>query len=141
MTETAAVLIKEIDKYRIWLTETDAYEFNFRSAIMGTGIFIIIMLFLYVISIALDSPPTISYLIIIMGTLFPLATILAGAYDKTIPSYKVNSGYYMGSEIIHKTNPEDDQIAICKAVKKLEQNILNKIEEDNKLEIIAAKCR
>ena len=132
------VIIKEIGENVIWLKEINAYEFRIYPAIIGTSVIIIITLFLYIIS---PLNTAINVCIPVIGLLFSMVVILVGMYDKIIPSYEVSCGFYIGGEIIHKTNPEDDQIAICKAANRLEQKILDNIQKDNKLEIIASKCR
>jgi hypothetical protein len=66
-------------------------------------------------------------------------------YDDIIPSYIVSSNSPNTPTIyvkyVKKENSETDQIEVCKAAKKIELIISDKIEKNKNLKMIADLCR
>jgi hypothetical protein len=60
---------------------------------------------------------------------------------RSIPGYLIYLGDLSISRIVEKTTPEQDQIAICKAVQELEGIAIQCNRENINLERIASKCK
>ena len=68
--------------------------------------------------------------------------VISGALLSKIPQHRVYLGGTNNAIYISKTDdPEQDQVAICKAAQELEIIAIQRNREKNELERIASKCK
>lgn len=93
------------------------------------------------------NPPDIQlyYIAMIGPGLLYIEVLFLGFRDKLFDHIKTYEVYLkskvMESKTIIRTNPEDDQISVCKAAKEFEIKILKNDEERKSLQIIAERCK
>ena len=139
------VVIKEVEGIKIYLSDKDDYVMNEIWYIVGVTIPSLLVLFMYLLISPI--PPSqmlnniFGFIIAWLSFAFITFMFVCTCCYKTIPSYEIYDRENISSETVHKTNPEEDQIAICKAAKRVEQKILDINQEGKNLEIIASRCR
>lgn len=145
------VLIKEFQGYKITLYDTVDYKFNYYKFAYISIILMILSLF---IAYAIMFMSTISLSLNTYGWLFNYIWIsiasfgifivmgfLFTMYDDEIPSYCISSDCDVKSIYVPKILLDIDENAICKAVKQIESNIIIIVDKNEKLKLIAERCK
>lgn len=134
-------LIKTIGDYNIWLSEGNGYNFNSKQFYKGTFIITLFSVFAVICAEYGGRDYSIFYGLVVWASCMLLSLILM-VYDDIIPSYIVWSNSPNTPTIyVKKENSETDQIEVCKAAKKIELIISDKIEKNKNLKMIADLCR
>ena len=134
-------LIKKVGDFEINLSEQNDHKFNWKSFYKGVVFITVMSIVTFFAFEFVGGSHSIYYGLFVWGSMMG-TSLMTSIYDDIVPSYLVSSNYYMSSDIyVKKENSDIDQIEVCKAAKKIEQKILDKIAKDNKLEMIASNCR
>jgi len=79
---------------------------------------------------------------LISGVVSITLIVISGVLLSKIPQHRIYLGGTDNEIYIPKTdNPEQDQVAICKAAQELESIAIQRNREKNELERIASKCK
>ena len=140
------VTVKEVEGEYIWLEEVNRSKPNLLKYLKIIGIiFGLSSIFFYGVGIASNTQWDIYWIgIPLVFTLLMTGVVAlpAGLGNDLIPSYSVDlSNSYGANIIITKTTPDEDQVAICKAVQELEQKAHEMAKKKRELEQIGLKCK
>ena len=142
------VEVKKVGNYKIHVKET-AILSEIR-VLLPICLILLVSVILAFANITADGlswkDPAQNFLWVIVGLLSIPTLLVCAAYDPFglffKPAYYVDTTMYgVGGEIVLKTTPEQDHIAICRAAQKFEKEILEKIAEEERLKQIVGECK
>ena len=138
-------LIKNVDGIGIWVADTTTEHFGIaEKLVIVSGI--IISTILSVLTIMNGNPNSLLLLIPLVSIFIVGGTLMGGKMVGIllcdVPAYRVYTGSDIsGATIIKTTNPQADQIAICKAAKEIESRCHEIAAKRAELDRIAAGCK
>jgi len=145
----SCVLVKEFEGYEIYLGETIDNKFNWHKCMNWLIVFIILsFISSYLILSTFPAANRLSwdfnYILFFIITLVILVgmSCLACLFDDEIPSYYIsNNASNINCKYIPKVSLDMDEIAISKAVKQTESDIMELNAKDSKIKMLAARCK
>lgn len=140
-----SITIKNVGKERIHVKETFVASILVKAI---TGIFTILtfvyMFYYFSLPPKLQQTTEVTFIgvtLALVALYFLLSLYRSEKWWGTKPAYYVDTSMYgIGGITIPKTNSREDRIAICKATREFEAEMLQHMENDNNLKNLVGSC-